>query len=174
VALLLALAPVTSLINGPRSLYHSRHDYMPAAAIALLVGLALEGLALRRPRLLRVAFAAGLAFLAAAAQLNIGHWARNARLADAIVHEVAGAIDAGPEPAASWSVTGYSDMRHPYFLFHGLLGEALAVARPDLRGRARCVDAFGCVAFSDAPPGPLLVVTVDGWNVARVERRERP
>lgn len=158
--LVVSLLPVTGLLFGPRSLYHSRHYYMPAVALAVLLGLALESV--RR----RATLAAAGVVLVGLAQLDIAHWARNGALARSIVDASADAFLRQPQPAGPLYVTGFRDMEGPYFLFHGMLSRAVATLRPEVGDQIQCADAYACPRLSELPAAPVLALRVEGFRLA--------
>jgi hypothetical protein len=166
-----SLLPVLTLLRMPRDLYHSRHAYLPCAALLLMCALGLRSLAQRSAggRLLLPAGVAAALVLGLALQLNIRLWGRSGALARDIADGIAAAVQASP--ARHFAVTGYRDMEDGMFLFHGdTVGEAVLLRHPELGERTlQCWGTYGCPFNGPRPPGvPLVRVRLDGWRVASV------
>jgi hypothetical protein len=172
----LSLVPALAVLGGPRSLYHSRHYYLPCVAASLVIGLLGAKVAKSLPRVATrpLAFAC-VAYLFSCLQLNIHHWARNSALAAEIATTVA-ACSAMLPAGHSVYVTGYRDMDGPFFPFHGnTIQQAIHLYYPQTRHITfRCL---GQNRFCEVPPAPagsaVVSVSVERWQVVRA-RLELP
>ena len=160
-----AWALVLPMLAGLPTLYDSRHQYLPAVPVCLLLGIALNGW--RRGRTRRVAEVAGpllallwLIFLTA----NVRHWRRNGTLVREVVDAVAAAA-APLAPGTHLAVSGCPDMKDGYFPFHGnRIGTATHLLHLDTAAVAiDCVGSYACP--EEVAAGTLVRIDVTGWSV---------
>jgi hypothetical protein len=160
-----AWALVLPMLAGLPTLYDSRHQYLPAVPVCLLLGIALDGW--RRGRTRRIAEVAGASLAVLWVLLltaNVRHWQRNGALARDVIAAVAAA--ATPlAPGTHLAVTGYPDMIEGYFPFHGnRIGTATHLLHPQTAAVAiDCVGSYGCP--ENVAADALVRIDVQGWDV---------
>jgi len=164
----LSLAPALPVLGGPRSLYHSRHYYLPCVAASFLIGMLTAPVAAWLPKQARRGLAiVSIAYLLGCLQLNLHHWTRNSQLAREITRVVA--VRASTLPPGTWLyVTGYRDMEGPFFPFHGnTVQQAVHLFHPETSSvRVQCVGQNPFCVSGPPPAGsPVLDIAVRDWQV---------